>query len=87
MRLRPGRVVEFLDDLNFSGGGRLVFLGKFAAVVLVGGLVLGGGDGGASGRSVAKSVEQRALFALVGEMAVGRLGVGAVDGRAIDLSW
>jgi len=41
----PGGVGEFLDELGLGGSGWLVLVEELAAVELVGGEVLGGGNG------------------------------------------
>jgi len=45
----PSGVDEFLGELSFGGGGRLVFVEELAAVALVGGGVLRGEDGRLAG--------------------------------------
>ena len=70
----PGGVGEFLGELGFGGGGGLVFVEKLAAVVLVGGGVLGGEDGRAAGEAVGDGVHGRTLFACCGAGAGGAVG-------------
>jgi len=81
----PGSVGEFLNEVGFSGGGGFEVVVKLAAVVLVGGCVFGGEDRGLSGKAVAQSVERRTLFAGIGARAGGMLGIGAIDGRAVEV--
>ncbi len=78
----PGGVGELVDELGLGGGGGVVLGEELLEVVLVGGEILGGEDGGAAGEAVLEGVEGRAVFAGVGAGAGGVLGVGAVDGGA-----
>jgi len=70
--------------MGFGGCGGLVFVEELAAVGFVGGAVLGGEDGRGGGEAVAEGVERGALFAGIGARTGRVLGVGAVDGRAVD---
>ena len=80
----PGGVGEFLGELGFGRGGGLVFVEELAAVLLVGGLIFGGQDSGAAGEAVAEGVAGGTGFAFRGAGAGGLLGVGAINGRAVD---
>jgi hypothetical protein len=56
----------------------MVFVEELAVVLLVGGWIFGGEDGGAGRESVSESVESRTLFAGFGSRAGGMLGVRAI---------
>ena len=75
----PGGVGEFLGELGFGGGCRFVFVEELAAVLLVGGGILSGEDGGLAGEAVSGRVEGGTLFSGGGAGAGGMLGVGAID--------
>jgi hypothetical protein len=81
----PGGVGEFLDKMSFSCVGWLVFVAELAAVLIEGGAIFGGQDGGAGGQSVTECVTRRTLLAGIGARAGGMFGVGAIDGRALNV--
>ncbi len=70
--------------MGFGCRGGLVFVDELAAVFLVSDWILRGQDGGLGGQAVAEGVERGTLFTGVGARAGGMLGVGAIDGGAID---
>lgn len=78
----PGGISEFVDELDFGGGGRLVFIQKLLDVASESGRVLRGEDGGAGGEAMAQRVERRALLAGLGARAGGELGIGPICGGA-----
>src|SRR5579863_9728386 len=80
----PGGVGKFLSELRLGGGLRAVLVDELAAVLLVGGLVFRWQEGGAAGEAVAQRVARGTGFAFGSARAGGVLGVGSVDGRAID---
>ena len=80
----PGGVGEFLDQMSLGWRGRLVFVEETAAVLIKGGAIFGGQDGGTSGQAVPERVERRTLFAGFGAGSGGVLGVRAIDGRAVE---
>ena len=73
-----------MDELGFGWRCRLVFVQELAAMGFVGVSVLGGENGRGGGKAMAQGVERGALFAGLGAGAGGVLGVGAIDGRAVD---
>ncbi|HMD47962.1 MAG TPA: hypothetical protein VKG79_02645 [Bryobacteraceae bacterium] len=79
----PGGVDQFVDEVGFGGGCRLVFVEESAAVGFEGGRVFGGEQRGCGGEAVAESVQRGALFAGFGAGSGGVLGVRAVDGCAM----
>jgi hypothetical protein len=64
-----------------------VFIFELSVVLLVGGWVFGGEDGGAGRESMSESVERRTLFAGFGSRAGGMLRIRAIDGGSVDGSW
>jgi hypothetical protein len=83
----PGSVNEFLDELGFSGCGRLVFVEEALAVVLVGSAVFGGEDGGGGGQTVAEGVAGGALLPGGGARAGGERRVRAVGASPTLWGW
>jgi hypothetical protein len=79
----PGGVGEFLSELGLGGGGGLVFVEELAAVMLVGGGILGSENGGAAGEAVRLGVAGGALFAGGGAGSGGVEGIGPILGGAV----
>jgi hypothetical protein len=70
----PGGVGEFLDKLGFGGSSGLILVEELAAVLLVGGGILSGENGGTACEAVGDGVLGRALFAGGGARAGGTVG-------------
>jgi len=80
----PGGVGERLNQLLFEGAGGLEVIEEAVGVALVSGVVLCGQNDGVAGEAMAEGVQLRALFAGVGAGAGGFLGIGLVDGGAVE---
>ena len=78
----PRGIDELLDELGFGESGGFVFIQEAAAVIFIGGGVLGGEDRRSGGQAVPESVHGRTLFAGVGARTGGVLGIFAVDDGA-----
>ncbi|HTS49572.1 MAG TPA: hypothetical protein VMH05_16580 [Bryobacteraceae bacterium] len=80
----PGGVGQFLSELRFGWSRRAVFVDELAAVLLVSSLIFGGQNRSAAQQAVAEGVLGRARFTFLGAGAGGMLGIGAIDGGAVD---
>jgi hypothetical protein len=80
----PGGVGELVDELGFGCCGGLVFVEELATMGFIRGWVFRGQDGGAGRQAMAQRVERRTLLAGFGARTGGVLGIGAIDGGAID---
>ena len=80
----PGGFGEFLHQMVLGGRGRLEFLEELAGVQVERGAIFRGQDRGTGGQSVAERIERRTLFPGFGAGSGGVLGVGAIDGRAVE---
>jgi hypothetical protein len=58
----PGGFDEFLGELGFGSGCRLVFIEELAAVALVSGGIFGSEDRGVAGKAVGEGILRRTLF-------------------------
>ena len=74
----PGGVGQFVHELGFGARLRIIFGEELAAVLLVGGRIFGGEDGGAGRESVSEGVERRTLFAGFRARSGGVLRVRAI---------
>jgi hypothetical protein len=73
--------------LGFGGSCGTVFVCELAAVLVIGGWIFGGKDGGAGSESMSEGVERRTLFAGFGARSGGVMRVRAIaDGDALGLS-
>ena len=80
----PGRVSEFVDELDFGGRCRAVFFDEIAAVLLVRGWVFGRENSRPAGQAVRESIERGTLLTGFGSRAGGMLGIRAIDYVAVD---
>ena len=81
----PGGVGEFLDEMSFGCRGGLIFFEELPAVLVEGVAIFRWQKGAAGGQAMAERVARRTLFAGIGARAGGMFGVGAIDGRALDV--
>jgi hypothetical protein len=79
----PAGVGEFLDQDGFGSAFGLELVDEVLDVVLVGGEILGGEEGGGGGESVGDGVLGGVRFAFHSAGAGGVLGIGAVDAGAV----
>ena len=75
---------KIADDCGFMRGEATEIVEKLLDMALISGRIFGGQDGGLGCQAMAERVERRVLFAGFGTRAGGMLGVGAIDGGAIN---